>query len=71
MDLGQPRLRLVDVDGSGGTVEETFNCWGQEILIDGNQLCIRREHASTLNLPELLDRLQGAYSNDKGSSCLA
>ncbi|XP_048596178.1 uncharacterized protein LOC125594561 [Brassica napus] len=42
MDLGQPLLSIVDVDGSGSTVEETFNCWGQEISIDRNQLCIRK-----------------------------
>ncbi|XP_048605708.1 uncharacterized protein LOC106424118 [Brassica napus] len=35
-------LSIVDVDGSGWTVEETLNCWGQEISIDGNQLCIRK-----------------------------
>ncbi|KAF3553239.1 hypothetical protein F2Q69_00016567 [Brassica cretica] len=29
------------------------------------------EHASTLNLPELWDRLQGTDSNDKRTSCLA
>ena len=29
------------------------------------------EHASTLNLPELWNTLQGADSNDKGASCLA
>ncbi|KAF3501588.1 hypothetical protein F2Q69_00043343 [Brassica cretica] len=30
-----------------------------------------REHASTFNMPELWDRLQGADCNDKGTSCLA
>ncbi|KAF3560395.1 hypothetical protein F2Q69_00015177 [Brassica cretica] len=29
------------------------------------------EHASTFNLSELWDRLQGADSNDKGTPCLA
>ena len=43
MDLGQPRLSILDVDGSDGTVEETFNCWGQKILIDVNQLCIQKQ----------------------------
>nr|VDD08508.1 unnamed protein product [Brassica oleracea] len=42
MDLGQLLLSIVDVDGSGWTVEKTLNCWGQEISIDGNQLCIRK-----------------------------
>jgi len=37
MDLGQPLLTLVDVDGFGWTVVGTFNLWGPEISLDVNQ----------------------------------
>ncbi|KAG2288128.1 hypothetical protein Bca52824_047732 [Brassica carinata] len=63
--------RLVDVDGSGGTVEETFNCWGQEISIDGISFAFEVEARWAMenmlqhSTCELWNRLQGADSNDK------
>ena len=79
MDLGQLRLSLVDLDGLDGQWrkhstdgDKKFHstrvsfAFGSRSSTMGNG-----EHALTLKLPELWDKLQGADSNDKGSSCLA
>ena len=79
MDLRQPLLSLVDVSGLDGQWRE-LSTYG-DIKFHSTRISLafgsrstsvgNGEYASTLNMPELWDKLQGADCDDKGTQCLA
>ena len=79
MDLRQPLLSLVDVSGLDGQWRE-LSTYG-DIKFHSTRISLafgsrstsvgNGEYASTLNMPELWDKLQGADCDDKGTQCFA